>query len=1270
MHQPPPAIVLLAAETSTRAIEGQARAQNLLRLCQSFIALRSILHALQQRHQIKDCVCGPLVRRDVDTVQHARAGLAGQCQRRNRRQLAHFQILAGTPEVTLNAAFHKGDQAIFHAATLCSGNHIALVHALRQGRHVQQVCGQRIAAAASCAFLQREVAGQTIAVQIVGQLGHGAGPQLRAVHAHGLAGCLLQARVWVTRPPVTHAGQTFGQLGHQRHLQTATAGQCICRRRHRHGEVAIHLNQSGLLHAQRHSGHDALADLEGILRSVRATAGIAGRDFPDQRFGTCARELGRSLHIPGHFTRFARRNFHRLGLEFQQRGTRCDFHLHGLGRCVAQRDLGAEQIVLAHQRRQAANDLQILRGANCHLTGAEQAGACIGHGHHLEGGQRIVQWHIDQCQPVSVQRHIGHPHKQGVEQFTRGAAATATARRNGFLAVVAATDDFHLRRRCLHAPVAARHHGVHQAPAAVGHQLQQGLIDCRQCHMGTGSGLAIRQRALDGDLGCAAHLVAALVRCDLHINGVALQAHADFGHAEAESRLGQVHHRSRCNVFLAVIPEGTPPLQWRLEAPGKEAVPGHFHQAATQGQHADVHVRTPVFLNLQLDRGVLTRQLHHLGADDAFTLDRHQRRGAAERHAHLKARCLAGLVALALRQHIHAVMIFAAEPQFALARHPHRCRGLRAAAILVRGANNQFHLASLRQLCFALQHAMAVRCARAHGTQRLQRGLVVIAVETTHQTLAAGSGDTRHGFNLDGHTRRNLACGIQRQRLEAELAVHRHPAFGTHTRHHSRRPDGARAAQGLHFAIGVRVSGFHQQLTRLCGLGQLVDGDLAQTVLVQRHGQLISHHLGVIAGRGFLVVAAAHILCAARRVEAETFPARKINRLATCQSRNLDGQIRGSTARDVVDLHLGRHAGHGIKRILASRAHAPFHDGQTELFNPEDAGAEAGAATTAIGVTQFYRVFAQLGGLGNGELAVGAAIALPAQGLRETLAAAQMGNGELVRVAGGQHKTIVLAARADQIPHQVLHGHGLARAEQHAVENRVRHFITLVAGAGGGIEAPWLDTLLPVAPDKCHVIRNTGADKVITAMAVIALAFAARRAGVQPLEGHHALFVGHSRCNGLTVAAGDLDRSTGHNLALVQRSHPGDGVFTPQLEVHRQIGHQYRGAYIHGAACAIALVQQRLAQHGRSNFNHLEARADRDAHHLERTGVPLGSLGHFQGLDLALAIQQRQHARLHPVLFVLDDWRQNTHITRCLLALYAIAIVAINLVQPGDDVGV
>ena len=544
LHQPPPVVVLLGAEDELGALERQARAQYLHRLGQAFVALGHIGHALQNIHPVNHRVRGPLVGRNGDAAEHAALGLAVARQRLDGGELAHVQVFARAPVVALDAAFHKRDQGALHRRTGLVWQSESGVDGGSLVRGGQQVGREGVAARVGIAAARREVAGQTVAVQIRGQVGHHGLPQLAVAQAHGLAGLLLQAAERVGRPPVAHAGQApisrASQLGLQRHLQTAPAGDGVCGQRGIDGELAIHLHQRGLLHRERHGGHDALAGLERI---GSARSGVARLDFPQDGFGTGLRELRGRRHIPRHFTRFTGGDVHLLGLEFQQRGTRCHFHLHGRLGGVAQRDLRTELVALAHQRRQAADDLQVLCGADAGAARAKQAGRRIGHCHDLEGGQRVVEGHRHLGLAVGIELHGGVPQQQRVEQLACLRTAAAAARRHRLLAIVAPADDFHLRGGSLHAPAAALQHGFEQVPAGVGHQLQQGLVHGGHGHFGVGCRLAAGQRGRDGDLGLAAHRVAFLVGRHLHIDLVGLFAHANFSQAQAEGGLGQIHQR-------------------------------------------------------------------------------------------------------------------------------------------------------------------------------------------------------------------------------------------------------------------------------------------------------------------------------------------------------------------------------------------------------------------------------------------------------------------------------------------------------------------------------------------------------------------------------------------------------------------------------------------------------------------------------------------------------------------------------------------------------
>ena len=663
-----------------------------------------------------------------------------------------------------------------------------------------------------------------------------------------------------------------------------------------------------------------------------------------------------------------------------------------------------------------------------------------------------------------------------------------------------------------------------------------------------------------------------------------------------------------------------------------------------------------------------------MGFDDALALHRHQRSGKAKRHAHLELGGLAHLVALLLGQQVDAVVVFAAKPQFALAGHPHGRSSLAGVAVAVGGGHHQFHLTGLVQLGVAQQQTPAVALAGAHRAQVFGGCLVVVAVEAAHHALARGGGDARNGLHLQRRIGRCLAVVLQRQGLEADLLAGRCPALGLDARHHARRPQRVGAAQGLHFAIGVGVGGFQQQLTRLAGLGQVVDGDLAGAVAVQRQGQLVGHHTRVLASAGFFIVALRvdGALVAGRR-EAEHVVVGKLQVLAAHQGRHAHRQVRRATARHVIDLHIGGHRAHAHQGLAVGRGNAPFQHRQAELFHAELAGGDR--ATLCASALQLHAVFTQLGSGRNGKAVHGTQPArggfAPLHRLFKLLAAAHMGDEQGAWARSGCVKALAVFQAV-----VVLHRHRLARAQQGAVEHRVRPCIGLDLAAGGHVKAPGLNAPLPVAPGEGHVfhpaLRMTGTDEIgRRTLSIVVVAVARRRIGRQPLDHGHALLVGDGLRQFAPSAVRHAHFGARHRFALVQRGDPHRRVFTPQLEVHAQVGHQRRGAHVHGAALAMASIQQRSTQLLRCDLDHMEARRQRNAHHLERAQFLAGDLGQVQRLDTALPRQQREHARLHMVALVVDHLGQRAlHIARGHAALHVVVVVARHLAEPGNDVGI
>src|SRR3989344_1476509 len=254
---------------------------------------------------------------------------------------------------------------------------------------------------------------------------------------------------------------------------------------------------------------------------------------------------------------------------------------------------------------------------------------------------------------------------------------------------------------------------------------------------------------------------------------------------------------------------------------------------------------------------------------------------------------------------------------------------------------------------------------------------------------------------------------------------------------------------------------------------------------------------------------------------------------------------------------------------------------------------------------------------------------------------------------------------------------GPPRGEQGAVKKGGGAFAGARVTAGGHVEAPGLDAALPVAPGESHVLHAAlllvaRAHEVgVAAVAVVAAIAAAGGVGRQAFDAGHALGIGQRVGQLIALAVAHTHRGALHRLALVQRGHPGQGVFAAELEMHAQVGHQGRGAHDHRAGVHVALIQQRSAELLRGDLHHVEAGRQRYAHHLERARVVARWLGQVQRLHAPLARQQRKHARLHILLVFVQHLGQRAgHVAPRLLAIHHVAVVALHLLEPRNDVGV
>ena len=1290
-HQPPPAIAALGGQAHAGALPGESGAQDLPRLGQQARLIGHALHALQRADPVEQGAGRPLVGRHRDAGQHAGPRRAVAREGLDGGELAHVEVVARRPVLALQLAFDELRQTCQHGGAHGVGQGQRRVEPGSLGGGGQQVGGEGVAAAVGGAGGGREVVGQAVAIQVGRDLRGELGPGLVVAQGQRAAGLLLQAVVGVAAEPVGHARQPVGQTRRGRQADAAArravAAQGGGGRCHVEGGAAVKLHQRGLLHRERHGRQQALGDAQRVLCAGQA---VARGDLPHQRLGARLRRRGRCGEVPGQLARLAGRDVHRLRLRREQRGAWRERDLHRLLGGVARGDHGAEAVALAHQRRQAADQLQVLRGGDGGLAGAEQPGAAVGHGDDAEARQAVVQRHIQAGLALGVQLHARVPQQQGVEQLARGRLAAAVAAgRHGLAAVVAPAHDLHLRGGGFHPPGASLQHGLQQLPAGVGHQLQQRLVHRGQGHLGVGGRLAVRQPGADGHAGLAAHRVAGVVGGHLDVEPVAGVVHPDLGHAEPEGGLAQIDQRGGRDEILAVAPERLPPFARAPVAPGEEAVPRHLVQAPAQGQHAHVHVGAPAGLHRQLHRRVVAAQLHHTGADNALALHRHQRGGAAERHAHLEARGLAGAVAAFLGQYVHAVVVLAAEPQLALARDPHRGGGLALACASVVGDRHQLDLARLREARGAGQQAACVALAGADGAEVLDGGVAVVGVEAAHHALAGGGGDARQRLHVQRHAGQRLAVQVERQRLQLERAVHRHPALGLDAGHHRGRPQRAAVLHGLDLAVRVGVAGLDQQLLGPRGRRQLVDHHAPRAFARQGGGQLVGHHAHGVGGRRlvFLAVALGRGL-AARGVEAEAAVVREIGRDAAHRGRHAHRQAGRRPAADIADLQLHRHRGGGHQRLFGFRRDAALQHREAEFLHPEAAAFQLLAAgiVIATGVAVLggrhahqHPVDAQLGGARDGELAFRAAPAggggAPAERQGVFLPAAHMLDHQLRGKHLGQREA--WATGAGLGAQQVLHRHRVAGAQQGAVEHGVGHQVGPCLAAGGHVEAPGLDALLPARPGEGHVgrafIAGARTDKVGRAVFLVGVA-AVGRLRVDALEAGDALGVGAAGRHLAALAVGHAHRRAGHRLALVEGSHPGQRVLAPELEVHRQVGHQRGGAHVHRAAGTVPGVEQRAAQHGRGQLDHVEARCERHADHLERARlVGLGGRRHLQRARAALAGQQRQHARLHHVLVVVTDGLGQRHARQQPGGVFARdeeAVEPLHAGEPADDLGI
>src|SRR5918994_966836 len=198
---------------------------------------------------------------------------------------------------------------------------------------------------------------------------------------------------------------------------------------------------------------------------------------------------------------------------------------------------------------------------------------------------------------------------------------------------------------------------------------------------------------------------------------------------------------------------------------------------AAHGQHRDEDVRRIGGAHRHFHDRLPPREPGDETLDDALALDGDERGRGTERHAHLEAGDIAGLVFLPLRQQVHAIALGAAEPPFVLADDPDRSGGAREVAGAVAGFGAHPDLARDARRDLAEQQPPLVGRAlasRADGSRLAQR---LVGVKAADQPLAIGVGGRAIERNRYLLAREWLAVEVERDYAEAHLSVARDPAF-------------------------------------------------------------------------------------------------------------------------------------------------------------------------------------------------------------------------------------------------------------------------------------------------------------------------------------------------------------------------------------------------------------------------------------------------------------------------------------------------------------
>ena len=389
----------------------------------------------------------------------------------------------------------------------------------------------------------------------------------------------------------------------------------------------------------------------------------------------------------------------------------------------------------------------------------------------------------------------------------------------------------------------------------------------------------------------------------------------------------------------------------------------------------------------------------------------------------------------------------------------------------VLGLRDQLDLPGRVDLRIAGQHAALVGGAAAQHAQILQLGAVVVGVEAADDAGAAAQGLRQPTAHLDGLSADRPAARVERDHAKPDRALLAGPRKRLDAQHHGAGPQVDAAGDGLRLAVGIEVAELAVQLGRMGDGRQVLQRQRGRTLGVGEDCELVGDQPVDRRGLGIVVGAVGRLHVTGRR-EVVALVASELHDARLEQRRDLRRRVGHRPARQVRHLHAQRQFARR-DRHLGRCAQTRIDQRHAELLDPETAAEPIGlAALVDAFALQPHVVLTQLGRRRNDPARQRVSRAVPHQRLHHLLAAALVDDLH----ARGQLALVPWRQTAQGFGAQeVLHRHRFARAQQGAVEHRVRHRIALRVAAGGLVEAPGLDALMPVAEHEGGVDRAAGA---------------------------------------------------------------------------------------------------------------------------------------------------------------------------------------------------